>query len=89
MISDVFIVYSDKAQVKKVEDSVKVSPTFHFIDALSRNGKKEAWALKSYWGAKLDPFAIVMDGDKPIKAFYSESENVIDNLIAYLNERTN
>lgn len=87
MITDIFIVCSDREQLKKVEDTTKVTSTFHFIDPLSKKGKKEAWALKSYWGARLDPFAIVMDGNKPIKAFYSESENVIDNLISYLNER--
>lgn len=86
MITDIFII-CNKDQLKKVEDTVKVTSTFHFIDPLSKKGKKEAWALKNYWGAKLDPFAVVMDGDKPIKAFYSESENVIDNLIIYLNER--
>lgn len=88
MITDIFIV-CDESQAKKVEDAVKVPSTFHFIDPLTSKGKKEAWSLKSYWGAKLDPFAIVMNGDKPVKAFYSESENVIDNLILYLNERTN
>ncbi len=89
MITDIFIVCSDKEQIKKVEDTVKVTSTFHFIDPLSKRGKKLAWNLKSHWGAKLDPFAIVMNGDKPVKAFYSESENVIDNLILYLNERAN
>lgn len=86
MITDIFIVCSDKEQLKKVEDTTNVTSTFHFIDSLSKKGKKEAWALKNYWGAKLDPFAIVMNRDKPVKAFYSESENVIDNLITYLNE---
>lgn len=86
MITDIFIVCSDKEQLKKVEDTTNVTSTFHFIDPLSKKGKKEAWALKNYWGAKLDPFAIVMNGDKPVKAFYSESENVIDNLLTYLNE---
>lgn len=88
MLTDVYIVYNNEEHKKKVEDSVKVSPTFHFIDSLSKKSKKNALTLKSYWGARLDPFAIVMDKDKPIKAFYSESEDVINNLINYLNGKT-
>lgn len=87
MITDVFIVYDNEEHKRKVEDSVKVSPTFHFINSLSRKSRKKALTLKSYWGAKLNPFAIVLDKDKPIKAFYSESEDVINNLILYLNEQ--
>lgn len=79
---EIFVTYNDPSQIEKL-DTTKVSG-FHFIDSGTRKGKKEAWALKSHWGAKLDPFAIIMKGDKPIKAFYSEAENVIDNLVKYL-----
>ena len=88
MITDVFIVCCDKSQIKKVEDATNVTSTFHFIDPSTKKGNKGAKALKDYWGAKLEPFAIVMEGEKPVKAFYSEAEDVINNLISYLNERT-
>ena len=87
MITDVYVVYNNENQVKKVEDSCnKESLTFHFIDSQSIKTKREAFMLKSHWAARLDPFALVTDGDKAIKAFYSEAENVIDSLIKYLNE---
>ena len=84
MVTDVFII-CNKEQMKKVEDSVKESPTFHFIDPMTAKGRKESFKLRGHWGAKLDPFAIVKDGERPIKAFYSEAENVIDSLIMFLN----
>lgn len=84
MITDVYLTCND-LQKDKVKDSVSRSLTFHFIDPLSKKGKKEALALKSHWAAKLDPFAIVMDKGKPVKAFYSEACDVINNLIEYLN----
>lgn len=56
------------------------------IDEGSRKEKKKAYALKSEWGAKETPFAVVMDGDKVIKAFYSEAGNVIEDLTKYLND---
>lgn len=85
MITDVYLVCSDSLQREKVKDSVRGSLTFHFLDPLSKEERKEALALKSYWAARLDPFAIVTNEDKPVKAFYSEANDVINDLIEYLN----
>lgn len=82
---EVSIVYSDEKQIEKVREFSNDSLTFNFIDITTKKGKKEGWALKNYFGAKLDPFAVVSIDNKPVKAFYSEAENVIDNLISYLN----
>lgn len=80
---EIKITYNDPVQV----ESLKELKGFTFIDSLSKKGKKEAWKLKNYWGAKLDPFALVLEEDKPIKAFYSEACNVVESLKQYLNER--
>lgn len=86
MITDVYVVYNDESQIKKIGDTFKVPPIFHFIDSQANKTKKEAWALKSHWAAREDPFAIAMDGDKAVKAFYSETgEDVIQSLINFLN----
>lgn len=88
MITDVYLVYNDDSQLRKIGGTytLKVSPFFHFIDSRTLNGRKEAFQLKGSWGARMDPFAICMEGDKAVKAFYSETgEDVIDSLIKYLN----
>ena len=82
---DIIVVYSDKSQLDRIGDTSKYTPIFHFVDSLARKSKKEAWRIKSYYGAKLDPFAVILDDEKPIKAFYTEAEDVIDSLIKYLN----
>lgn len=90
MITDVYVVYDNIKQVKEVEDAYKAmaSPTFHFISSQSNKTKKEAWALKSHWAAKEDPFALAMDGEKAVKAFYSETgEDVIKSLINFINSQ--
>lgn len=84
-MTDVIVVYSDKNQLDRIGDTSKYTPIFHFVDSLAKKSKKEAWRIKSYYGAKLDPFAVILDGEKPIKAFYTEAEDVIDSLIKYLN----
>ena len=84
-MTDVIVVYSDKNQLDRIGDISKYTPIFHFVDSLAKKSKKEAWRIKSYYGAKLDPFAVILDDEKPIKAFYTEAEDVIDSLIKYLN----
>ncbi len=83
---DVYIVYNNDEVLKKLGGTLKVSPFFHFVDDRTRKGKKDSWKIKGSFGAKLTPFAVVYEGEKPLKAFYSETgENVIDSLIDYLN----
>lgn len=84
-MTDVIVVYSDKSQLDRIGDTSKYTPIFNFVDSLAKKSKKEAWRIKSYYGAKLDPFAVILDNEKPIKAFYTEAEDVIDSLIKYLN----
>ena len=84
-MTDIIIVYSHKSQLDRIGDTSKYTPIFHFVDSLATKSKKEAWRVKSYYGAKLDPFAVILDNEKPIKAFYTEAEDVIDSLIKYLN----
>ena len=84
-MTDVIIVYSSESQLDRIGDTSKYTPIFHFVDSLAKKSKKEAWRIKSYYGAKLDPFAVILDNEKPIKAFYTEAEDVIDSLIKYLN----
>lgn len=83
---DVYIIYNNDEVLKKLGGTLKVSPFFHFVDDRTRKGKKDSWKIKGGFGAKLTPFAVVYEGEKPLKAFYSETgENVIDSLIDYLN----
>ena len=84
-MTDIIVVYNDKSQLDRIGDTSKYTPIFHFVDSLAKKGKKEAWRIKSYYGAKLDPFAVIVDDEKPIKAFYTEAEDVINSLIKYLN----
>ena len=87
MIS-VYIVYNDPQQALEFKNTIFKQPFLvEYIDTTTRHGKKEGWKLKEYWGAKVDPFCIIFDGDTPKKAFYSENDwedNAIVQLINYL-----
>lgn len=87
MITDVYVTYNDESQIDKIKgESFKDSPFFTFISEVDRKSRKQAFALKNHWAAFQCPFAICMNGDKPVKAFYSEDCDVIDSLIKYLHE---
>ena len=83
-MTDVFVVYDDLKQIEKLKDTSSYPLEFHFINSETKKGKKEAWKIKSHYAAKLNPFAVILDNNKPIKAFYTEAEDVIDSLINYL-----
>jgi hypothetical protein len=91
MITDVIVVYNDDEQIKKIGGTytLKVSPFFTFIDERSRKNKKQAYSVKSHYAARLTPFAVCLNKETPIKAFYSETGNdIINELIQYLNEES-
>lgn len=86
-MTDVIFIYDDEGQADRVREQTKdFSLTFTFIDSLGKKSKKNAWKIKSHYAAKLDPFAVILDKNKPVRAFYSEAEDVIESLIKYLNE---
>lgn len=83
---EVFVVYNNDKQIEKVRELDNDSLTFHFIDITTRKGKKQGWFIKNKFAAKLDPFAVIYKGRNPIKVFYSESGNSIEELIQFLEE---
>ena len=83
---DIYIVYNNNETLKRLGDIQGISPFFHFIDDRTHKGKKDSWKIKGSFGAKLTPFIVIYEGEKPIKAFYSETgEDVVELLKKYLN----
>lgn len=84
----VSIVYDNPKQISLFKDiSFKFKPLVEYFDTNTRNGKKEGYKLKYYWGAKKNPFCMVYKENTPIKTFYSEKDdedNAIVQLINYL-----
>ena len=85
------IVVYDDIKDKELLDVINLRVPFfiEYIDINTRNGKKEGFRVKSYWGAKLNPFVELKDNDKIVKVFYSENGNACNQLIKYLNDCKN
>lgn len=83
-MTDVIIVYNEPKQIEEFENNQTLK--FKFIDSKTTKGKKEAMRVKYHYAARLEPFAVILDNSKPIRAFYSEAEDVIKALSDYLKE---
>ena len=80
------LVSSNLEDEKKVLESPIVQRFyFKFIDSNSAYTKKEAYTLKSDWGARKEPFVLVKHKDKVLRCFYSEeSSKVIDDALQFI-----
>ena len=80
------LVSSNLEDEKKVIESPIVQKFyFKFIDSNSAYTKKEAYTLKTDWGAKKEPFAMVKNKDKVLRCFYSESsDKVVDDALEFI-----
>lgn len=84
MITDIYIAYDDDSHLDRIKDE-DIRPFIHLYDERTKSGRREGRKFRLHWGASITPFVMCMEGDKPIKAFYSEYQtNVIEDLIEYL-----
>ena len=83
---ELILVSSNLNDVEQVLDS-NIADRFYFtfIDSNSAYTKKDAYALKTDWGAKKEPFCMVKAKDRVLRCFYSEeSSKVIDNALQFI-----
>ena len=77
-------------ELKKVEELAENNSSiqFNIIDTRYWKERKAAYKIKSHWGARLDPFAVI--NDDIIKVFYSEDrgKDVIEQIELYLKEKS-
>lgn len=71
---NLFVTYEDDIVPKILERELPDGICVDFYDETTRTGKKNAWALKNDWGARLSPFVLITVDGKPSKVFYSEAE---------------
>lgn len=83
-MTDVILVYNSQEHLDQLGETSTYPVNFQLINSRSSKTNKDARKIKGYYAARQEPFAVVLDGEKPIKAFYSEAENVIESLIKYL-----
>ena len=83
---DIYVVHNDPDVIKDIwEVSCEIEPFIHIMDIGSKLDKSKAFKFKQEWGARKDPFCLIEEDGKAIKAFYSETgEDAVSQLIKYL-----
>lgn len=83
---ELILVSSNLEDEKKILESEIVDKFyFTFLDSNSIYTKKQAYTLKTDWGAKKEPFILVKDKDKVLRCFYAEESNkVIDKSLEFI-----
>lgn len=83
---ELILVSSDLNDVEQVIKSNTADRFyFTFIDSNSAYTKKDAYALKTDWGAKKEPFCMVKEKDNVLRCFYSESsDKVLDEALEFI-----
>ena len=76
----------DNIKDKELVELVKFSTPFfvEYVDATTKNGKKESYKIKGPFAARKNPFIVVYDNeDNFLKAFYSEKRNACQQFIDF------
>ena len=83
---ELILVSANLEDEKKVLNSDIVDKFyFSFIDSNSVYTKKEAYTLKTDWGARKEPFALIKYRDNVLRCFYAEKSNkVIDEALEFI-----
>ena len=86
------VVFKNEDSIKGLQELLNNYPLIELIELNETSDKINALKLKHYYGAKLSPFACLIDNNgKHIQAFYSENKsfsldyikNVLDHWLLY------
>ena len=79
---ELIIAYKDESFIEELKQQL---PNYVILTSYSENKRTErnkAFALKSSWGARQTPFALLKDDDLDLKVFYTEDNScTIENII--------
>ena len=86
------VVFKNEDSINDLQELLKNDPLIELIKLNEISNRINAFKLKHYYGAKLSPFACLIDNNgKHIQAFYSENKsfsldyikNVLDHWLLY------
>lgn len=84
---DILLIHNNPALVDLFKNSYNGEAFMEFLDRGSKADRSKAYKIQQEWGSRMTPFALVKKDGEVVKAFYAEDgDNVISNLISYLNE---
>jgi hypothetical protein len=78
----------DEKLVKRImKADLAGNPFIEFLDISIHNDKKKAYKLKSYYGARLNPFILIAGKDFELPLYSEADSDIVSTLITKLNAR--
>lgn len=82
---ELILVSENLEDEQRVVDSDIDNFYFTFLDIRSVLSRKQAFQLKSDWGARENPFAVVKNRDRVLRCFYAENgKDVVDDALNFI-----
>lgn len=79
---DLYLVFDDINDLNKIEEVINDNFYLHYLNINKYNNKSKAFKLKGEWSARLNPFILLEEKGKVLKAYYSEiGENAVTQFI--------
>ena len=79
---DLYLVFYNINDLNKIEEVINDNFYLHYLNINKHNDKSKAFKLKGEWSARLNPFILLEEKGKVLKAYYSEiGENAVTQFI--------
>lgn len=87
---DLYLVFDDINDLNKVEEVINSNFYLHYLNINKHNDRSKAFKFKGEWSARLNPFILLEEKGKVIKAYYSEiGESAVAQFIKDYGENYN
>lgn len=81
---EVYLVYDDIKDKEWIEKMDNRKFYYKFFNMHKKSDISKGFKIKEEWAAKLNPFILIKQDDKPIKCFYSETgENAVSQFLKW------
>lgn len=79
---DLYLVFDDINDLNKVEEAINDNFYLHYLNINKHNDRIKAFKFKGEWSARQNPFILLEEKGKVLKAYYSEvGENAVTQFI--------
>lgn len=69
---DLYLVFDDIDDLNRIESTIDSKFYLNYLNINKHHDRSKAFKLKGEWSAKLNPFILLKENDKVLKAYYSE-----------------
>lgn len=79
---DIYLVFDDVNDLNRLEEIINEDFYLHYLNINKHHDRNKAFKFKGEWSARQNPFILLEEKGKVLKAYYSEvGENAVTQFI--------